>query len=157
LTQFALIDLVSGARIPFPGYDVRQGGGAAAYSPDGQLLAVPSRRGFTKIWNARTLVEVTTLRGFMQAAHAATFSPDRSRLAVAGGGSEAVKLWSATSFEEMLTLEAEGSVYRRMAFSPDGDLLGSSNFWGSLHLWTAPSWAEIDAVEKRSGSQQGKR
>jgi serine/threonine protein kinase/WD40 repeat protein len=152
-TQFALIDLVSGSRIPFPGYDVHQGGGTAAYSPDGELLAVPSRRGFIKIWNARTLDEVTTLRGFMQAARSAAFSPDNSRLAIAGGGFEAIKLWSATSFEEMLTLEAEGTARAgRTAFSPDGDVIGSS-FWGMVHLWRVPSWSEIDAAEKKAGNR----
>ena len=49
------------------------------------------------------------------------------------------------SREELLTLEGEGSRFYRTAFSPDGNDLGSMNQAGVLHLWRAPSWAEIEA------------
>jgi hypothetical protein len=33
------------------------------------------------------------------------------------------------------------------AFSPDGNVLGSLSLSEVLHLWRAPSWAEIEAAE----------
>jgi hypothetical protein len=35
-----------------------------------------------------------------------------------------------------------------MAFSPDGNVLGSANNQNKLHLWRASSWAQIEAAEK---------
>ncbi len=66
-------------------------------------------------------------------------------------GREAVKLWDLTSGQELLTLEGEGSLFHPICFSPDGNLLGALNSSGTLHLWRAPSWAEIEAAEKQTG------
>ncbi len=66
-------------------------------------------------------------------------------MAAGGDGKEAVKLWDIRSLEEVLTLEASGSTYDRTAFSPDGNILGSSTKLGTLHIWRAPSWEEIKA------------
>ena len=56
--------------------------------------------------------------------------------------------------QELLTLEGEGSLFYRTAFSPDGNVLGSMNWSGVLHLWRAPSWAEIEAAEKAEAKAQ---
>ena len=63
--------------------------------------------------------------------------------------------WSfATNGQTLLTLEGQGSMFNVTAFSPDGAVLGSMNSGdskhGILHLWRAPSWAEIEAAEKKS-------
>jgi hypothetical protein len=51
----------------------------------------------------------------------------------------------------MLTLAGGGSIFGYVAFSADGNwLMARSNLGGHLHLWRAPSWAEIDAAEKRA-------
>jgi WD40 repeat protein len=126
-----------------------------AFSPNGKLLAAGSWLGFVKVWSTDAWQETATLHGFLLGIDSVTFSADSSRLAVgSGGGKEALKIWDVASFQELLTLEAEGSTYYQTAFSPDGDLLGSRNGAGVLHLWRAPSWEEISAAESRS---EGKR
>ena len=45
-------------------------------------------------------------------------------------------------------LEGQESVFNRTAFSPDGNVIGSMNNKGVLHLWRAPSWPDIEAAEK---------
>ena len=49
--------------------------------------------------------------------------------------------------QEVLTLSARGSGFNRIAFSPDGTVLASSNDQNELHLWRSPTLAEIDAAE----------
>ena len=79
------------------------------------------------------------------------FSPDGKRLATGSQGKEAIKLWDVESHQELLTLEGQGSTFNRMAFSPDDAILGCNTGRGLLHLWRAPTWAEIEAAEKAQG------
>ena len=128
----------------------------AVFSPDGKLLAGASDRGFTRIWDAASLQETATLRGSQGAMSSVAFSPDSQRLATGCGGRTALSLWDVESLEELLTLEGQGSMFNATAFSPDGAVLGSMNAPGGsrtsiLHLWRAPSWAEIEAAEKGAG------
>lgn len=122
-----------------------------AFAPDGRSFAAASEQGFGRMWDTATLRELATFRGFLLGVHAVTFSPDGRRLALGSNGREAVKLWDLTSGQELLTLEGEGSLFHPICFSPDGNLLGALNSSGTLHLWRAPSWAEIEAAEKQTG------
>ena len=56
---------------------------------------------------------------------------------------------------EILTLQGQ-HIILKMAFSPDGYLLTSVNYGGVLHVWRAPSWAEIEQAE-RSGDGERKQ
>ena len=123
------------------------------FSSDGKLFAAPSQMGFAKLWETGTWREVATLRGFLLGAHGASFSPDSTRLAVCGNAMDAVKLWDVESHQHLLTLEGQGSLYRSTAFSPDGNVIGSMNSQGLLHLWRAPSWAEIAAAEAKEKAE----
>ena len=130
-----------------------KGVSGATFSADGKLLAAASGHGFTRIWDAATLQERATLRGFLQGVGSVAFSPDSRRLVTTSDGKEAIKLWDVASHEELLTLEGQGSMFAVTAFSPDGAVLGTMNSPGDskrgvLHLWRAPSWAEIEAAEK---------
>jgi serine/threonine protein kinase/WD40 repeat protein len=126
-----------------------------AFSPDGHLFAVASCGGgtsgidgYAKLWETSTLREVATLHGLCQSV---AFSPEGKRLALGSGGADAIKLWDLDSRRDLLTLEGRGSLFvDSTAFSPDGNVLGSMNFQGLLHLWRAPSWEEIEAAEKRT-------
>ena len=59
-----------------------------------------------------------------------------------------MKLWDVDSWQEVLTLQGVGS-WGSLAFSPDGNALSSRNYDGVLHVWQAPSWAEINAAEAK--------
>jgi WD40 repeat protein len=124
----------------------------AAFSPDGGLFAVASEEGFVKLWQTASMQEVATLGGFMLGVHSVAFSPDGRRLVAGSNDKEAVKVWGVESHRELLTLEGEGGLFASTAFSPDGNILGSMNNRGELHLWRAPSWAEIEAAEKTLGN-----
>ena len=62
-------------------------------------------------------------------------------------GFEAIAIWDPESRERVLTLPARAPIMAPVEFSPDGNVLvGRSG--DTLHFWRAPSWAEIEAVEK---------
>ena len=135
-----------------PGKFDMKGASDATFSADGKWLAAGSFEGFVRIWDAVTLEPVTEFHGFLQGVYSVTFSPENDRLVTGSDGKEAIKLWDVESHEELLTLEGQGSMFNVTAFSPDGAVLGSMNSTDSkrsiLHLWRAPSWAEIEAAEK---------
>ena len=59
---------------------------------------------------------------------------------------------TATSYTQTSPLAEDG----RWSFAPDGNVLGSMNDHGLLHLWRAPSWEEIEAKEKESRRDERK-
>jgi WD40 repeat protein len=126
----------------------------AAFSPDGTLFAAASQLGFVKIWATATLGEVATLWGFLAGVHSVAFSPDGERLIAGSAAAEALKLWDIHTRQEVLTLKGQGSLFNDTAMSPDGNILGSKNGAGILHLWRAPSFAEIEATEKNQPKSQ---
>jgi hypothetical protein len=66
-----------------------------------------------------------------------------------GDGDEALKIWDVGSRQELLTLGASTDVFRTPKFSPNGNVLGSMQQYGLLHLWRAPSLVEIAAAEAK--------
>jgi serine/threonine protein kinase/WD40 repeat protein len=130
---------------------------AMAISPDGKYLAALSKFDSLKLRETATLQELHTFDTVLMGCHSVAFSPDGSRLTAGSVGDEAIKIWDAESRQEVLTLKAlhEPVKFVATAFSPDGNLLGSMNRQGgSLYLWRAPSWAEIEAAESEVAKER---
>jgi WD40 repeat protein/serine/threonine protein kinase len=147
-------DVASGkqvARFCHPHRNVVSG---LAFSPDGTLLATASYDSTCKLFDLRRGRELRALPGHKLAFDSVCFSPDGRRLA-AGEGDGGVCIWDLETGREVLVL---GGRLNRLAyvfavrFHPSGDSLLSSD-GHTLHLWRAPSWAEIQAAEK---STEGK-
>jgi WD40 repeat protein len=128
-------------------------GWMTAFSADGKRCAVPSSLGFARVWNTATWREEATLTGFLNGVDSAAFSTDGQRLAIGGSNpDDAVKLWDVDSWQELLTLEGAGSGFFSTAFSPDGNSIGALSGDGFLHVWQAPSWAEINTAEAKENA-----
>ncbi|MCX6922075.1 MAG: hypothetical protein NT154_02475, partial [Verrucomicrobia bacterium] len=123
----------------------------SAFSPDGKFFAAASSAGGAKVWETATLRQTAAL-AFLESTFSVCFSPDGRRVLTGGGSEKAVKLWDLESGQELLTLDGESTFFWPIAFSPDGNTLGSMNYKGVLHLWHAPSWGEIGLAERQ---QQG--
>jgi WD40 repeat protein len=124
-------------------------GVSGGYSPDGKLFAVASEYGYARVWDTASWQEVATLRGYLLCPHSVAFPVDGKRLATGGDDIDALKLWDTESWHEVLTLKGQGSLFRLTAFSPDGNAIGTMNVAGTVHLWRAPSWEEINAAEAK--------
>jgi WD40 repeat protein len=118
-----------------------------AASPDGRIMAGAYEDGSVRLWDVATLQPLATLKGFLLSVNSVAFSPDGRRLAVGSSGAEAIKLWDVETWQEVLTLSGEGSGFVGLKFSPDGRFLLAINGAGLAHLWSAPTWDEIDAAE----------
>ncbi|MCY2951602.1 MAG: protein kinase [Planctomycetota bacterium] len=119
------------------------------FSPDGTILATGSY-GTVILWDTRTWQALTSpLSGHQLAIHSLTFSHDGTRLATSGGiAEEAVLLWDVTTRRRLATLRGEGTVFRGVTFSPDGNTIIAQSSERHLNIWRAPSWAEIEAKER---------
>ncbi len=117
----------------------------------GAVLATGSLDGFIRLWDVPRHHEIAAFRGQVSAVHYLAASPDGRRLASGGTRpNEAVRLWDVATRQGLLTLEGEGSLFGFTGFSPDGNILVAVNEQQVVHLWRAPSWAEIEATEKRT-------
>jgi WD40 repeat protein/serine/threonine protein kinase len=126
----------------------------AAFSSNGKIFAVASELANARVWDTKTWKEVATLGGFQLGAQSVAFAPDSRRLATgSGAGAQALKLWDTDSWQDVLTLQSSGSVFYEPAFSPDGNSVGALSDAGILHVWRAPSWAEINAAEAQEKSE----
>ena len=119
----------------------------AAYSRDGRLFAVSSHLGYARVWDSETWKEVQTLRGYLMGLSSVAFSPDGKRLVTGSDKQEALRLWDTNSWQDVLTLEGQNAEFGTLKFSPDGNVIGAIDVSGTLHLWRAPTLAEIDEVE----------
>jgi WD40 repeat protein/serine/threonine protein kinase len=120
-----------------------------AISPNNKYLAVVSGSGSGYLYDLASAQKLVILSGFLQGMTSCAFSPDDKRLAIGGNAREAVRLWDTSRFHPLLTLEGQGSFFAPTAFSPDGNILASSNMRGTLYLWRAPSMEDIQRLEAR--------
>ena len=107
------------------------------HAPDGRTLATTGGDGVVRLWDAGTMEPKCPLRGHLQGAWSAAFSPDGRRMATGGHGREAVKLWDPGACAEVGTLRGDGARFFRVRFSPDGRYVAAIARGGALHLWEA--------------------
>jgi WD40 repeat protein len=144
-----LADLRGGRDVPFS-VDSRQIAWAE-FSPDGSQLAMACEYGYVGIWltaelGSRPRVKPAFKLEGLLAPSSVAFTRD-GRLVAGGHGAESIKVWDLSSRQEVLNLGANGSKFFGLEFSPDGTVLAAENEQVELHLWRAPSLAEIEAAE----------
>jgi WD40 repeat protein len=121
-----------------------------AFSPDGRWFAMAGTQVPVDLLDVRTR-RVRPIPGTAQAlVYALAFSPDGRRLVGSGANlSGVVRLWDVDSGSEVATLVgAPERGYNFIGFSPDGNSVYASAPWGQSVFWCAPSWEEIERVEK---------
>jgi WD40 repeat protein len=112
---------------------------AAAFSPDGSILAVGSADG-VRLWNVATPGHVKQITevplGGRGAGSALTFSPDGRILAV-GDSVGTAQLWDAATGRQIgLSLVAGNAPVTSVAFTRDGATLATANADGIARLWS---------------------
>ncbi len=126
-------------------------GMAAAFSPDGALLAT----GY-QLWDVARRKQIATLEGRPDGIQALAFSS--AGTLASGSWDGTVQLWDVASGKEIASLKGHEGQIHSVAFSPDGTLLASGSGVGnftnraSVRLWNAETLAEIAIPEDRRGT-----
>jgi WD40 repeat protein len=126
---------------------------AMAFMPDGRGLVSASHDTTVKLWDLRSQKEVRRFGRTQNAWTAVAVSPDGTR--VAGGEIlQSIKIWDAATGQEVGLLKpAQAGPLRYLAFLPDGNTLVSAHD-NQVHLWRAPSWQEIQAIQEKKSRVQ---
>ncbi len=130
--------------------------GRIAFSPDGKTLAAVAHA-TVYVWDARSGKELRRVRGIGKYLSTLAFSPD-GRLLAGGEGSfledqfrprdeqpmrKAIRLWDVASGEEVLVIQGNEGPFTSLAFSPNGQTLGSANQAGQVRLWEVATGKEL--------------
>ena len=117
---------------------------AAAYSPDGAVLALALMDGTVELRD-RDGGAPRQLGRLGAAAYTVAFSPDGDQL-VAGGLDGMVRVFDLGGRELSRLGRSGGPVYA-VAFSPDGTRIATASYGGEVHLWNASNHQHLGSLQ----------
>ena len=124
------------------------------FSPDGRRFATAGMNGLLALWDVATRQAAPIGRSYRSGLHDLVFSPDGRRLITTGTSpKDLVKFWDVETGRDLVTLPGEPGLFcHHIGFSPDGNTLFADSMEGIAMLWHAPSWEEIEAIEKKQSA-----
>ncbi|HVS36179.1 MAG TPA: WD40 repeat domain-containing protein, partial [Gemmataceae bacterium] len=108
-------------------------------SPDGRLLAVGEGQR-VRLWDLQSDAEQAALPLSLTGVRIAVFSPDGTRLAVAGTEPE-VQIVAVATGEVLAVLRGHTQIVNAVTFSPDGKRILTASQDRSVRLWDAATGA----------------
>jgi WD40 repeat protein/energy-coupling factor transporter ATP-binding protein EcfA2 len=138
--ESALRSSIRAARVGgvFKGYG-RTSIHAAAYTPDGSVLALGGSLGGVAFWDVATGLQRKALFAHVDDVKAIAFSPDGRKMAT-GSADGKVVIWDVKSGTPLHILGGHVDKVNALAFSrPDGRLLATAGDDASLRIWNVSS------------------
>ena len=130
-----LLDLATGQVTTLTGH--AYGIEAAAFSPDGRILATGSCDYTLRLWDVATGQTTTTINPHGGYVVSVAFRPDGRTLA-STSTDRTVRLWDPATGQPTATLFGHTEFVRSAAFSPGGHTLATASMDGTVRLWTLP-------------------
>lgn len=108
-----------------------------AFAPDRPVLATGHYDGALRVWDVSTgLVMATMDTGTTSVIESLAFSPDGNLIASGESyGENRVRIWDSETGELLSTLEGHPAGVVETLFSPEGQLLVTASYDGTLRLW----------------------
>ena len=114
-------------------YRHRGGLASMAVSRTGATTVTGGIDGISRVWETATGKHVRSLSGHPESIHAATFSPDNSRLAL-GSGDGTVSIWNTAVWKRERLITGLDSV-TALAWSPDSATLATAGWDKTIRIW----------------------
>ena len=124
------------------------GGGAAAISPDGRLVATGHDDGSARIWDYTTGQEILRFPGHQRPVTSVAFSPDGASLAT-GSLDSTARVFSVADGKERLTIRGHENGVIGVSFTPDGQHLLTRSLDGTIRTWDIATGRELTVVRVR--------
>jgi WD40 repeat protein len=105
-----------------------------AFSPDGQTLVNGGALRTLWLWEFRSALQKTILRGHSDWVYAVAISPDGQTI-VSGSLDKTIKVWNSTDGKEIRTLVGHSDTVCCVAVSPDGQRIVSGSKDSTVKVW----------------------
>ena len=129
-----VIDTSNVANLQVGGVITSTAFGPAAWSPDGQNIAIAAGD-IVSIHEAVQFSETEVFRGHVGNITTLSWSPDSRWLASGANNDSIIHIWDVTNNSEVMTLRGHDGWIRSLAFSPDGQYLASGSTDLSIRIW----------------------
>ncbi len=108
--------------------------GLAAFSPDGEMLAIGNSNGTLRLWDTKSGQEIRQLGGHIMVINDLSFNPN-GRVLASSSLDMQVKIWDVTSGEQLALIKGFDNQVNYIAFSPNGELLAAVDQDGLVRIW----------------------
>jgi hypothetical protein len=122
---------------------------AAAFTPNGELVATGSFDQTLKVWSTATGEELKTLSGHTNLVLSLAISPDGTAL-ISGAQDNTIRLWDLPSETPLSNWEGHTEAVGTVAVSPDGTLVVSGGNDKSVRVWRRVDDKLIESLPTRS-------
>lgn len=129
-----VLDATNVANLQVGGVITSTAFGPAAWSPDGQNIAITAGDSVS-IHEAAQFSETETFRGHVGNITTLSWSPDSRWLASGANNDAVIHIWDVANNSEVMTLRGHDGWIRSLAFSPDGKYLASGSTDLSIRIW----------------------